>query len=456
MQTLDSRMNDLDAEASVLGAIFLDQNVLDEIHFLEARDFALVKHELIYRVMLFLRKNDTPIDLVTVTEHFHKHNKLDAMGGVEYLGKLANSCPSSSNAKYYADIVRSKAIRRRGRDAGEKLIEAALYGEFETDEDFITAAEELVSELRPKAVAKMRSFAESRKDYYEHLKSKVQKLKTGFAKFDEWAQIWRGWLYVLAGRPSVGKTAYALQLGAGIVEHNPGAGCLMIYSQEMDEDELKDRLISNISGISYSRIINKGGENGFADDEQRRIDAAYDKLSKLPIYIQDSAGVTIDEIRSTAKQMLKQHGKIAAIIVDYLQIMEIPQKKNEQRHQAIGRVTKEAKTMARKMKLCFILLSQMTRESENRDEPKLSDLKESGSIEQDADLVHFLWFNGQMHEGDKVIESIFAKGRNVGTARFKLRFQGWRQKYLELEKQESTPKPKPKPKGLNRNERSSH
>lgn len=427
-------MNDLEAESAVLGAVLLDANVIDDIRFLETRDFALKRHELIFQVMLYLRNNDQPVDMVTITGHFMKHNKLDLMGGVQYLSELAGSCPTTANVKHYAEIVRSKALRRRGREAGEKLIEAALEGEFESDEDFIAAAEDIVSELRPKQNSKMRSIAESKKDYYNHLTSKVQKLKTGFKQFDDWAQLWRGWLYVLAGRPSVGKTAYVLQLSSGILMNNENPGCLLFFSQEMDEDELKDRLIANISGISYPRIINKGGEDGFTDKEMAVIDAAYDKLARYPIYIQDSAGVTIDEIRATAKQMIKQHGKIAAIVVDYLQIMEIPQKKNEPRHQAIGRVTREAKTIARRMKLCFILLSQMTRESENREEPKLSDLKESGNIEQDADVVHFLWHSGKMTpENDKIIDSIFAKGRNVGMQRFKLAFRGSKQRYREIE-----------------------
>ncbi|MDR6884884.1 DnaB-like helicase C-terminal domain-containing protein [Bacillus sp. 3255] len=443
-------LNDLQAEQSVLGAILLDSRCLEEISFLEERDFSQ-RHELIYKVMKYLHERDLPIDLITVVGEFDKFGRIVEIGGVGYLSDMMSAVPSTANVKYYASIVRTKALKRRMYEAGEEMMQAALNGEFETDDEIHAAAEEIADKVRPKSVARMRSFGESKKDYYEHLKTRAQKILSGFKQFDEWSQLWRGWLYIIAGRPSVGKTAKALQLVYGIAQQSrlengkwiaaKDAGCVMIYSQEMGENEVKDRIVSNVAGVNYNRLINKGGEEGFTDREHEKINEAYDLLETLPIYIQDSSGITIEEIRSTAKQMLKRHGKIAAIIVDYLQIMEITLRRGEKRHEAIGRVTRTAKNMARKMNFVFIMLSQLDRAVDD-EEPKLKHLKESGSIEQDADVVEFLWHNGEYDGNVKIVQSIFAKGRNVGLNRFRYRFEWWLQRYVELEKDKEPQKKK--------------
>lgn len=431
-------LHDLEAEQAVLGSIFLDPATINDVLFLSPRDFAGEQHKLIFQVMQFLASRDIPIDVVTITAEFQKHNRLQDMGSVSYLSKLASSAPSAANVEYYARIVRSKAIRRRAVEYGQKLIDMA-GGDFETDEEFLAAVEDEVLELRPTTLNKMRSFRDTRNEYYQHLKERAAKLKTGlFKQFDEWAQLWRGWLYILAGRPGVGKTAKVLMMAYGIAKHNPNAGAVLIYSQEMDENEVKDRMVSMVANVNYPRLINKGGEEGFTDKEWEKINAAYEDIERLPIYVQDSAGVTIDEIRGTIKQFRKRHGKVAAVIVDYLQIMEIPQRKSETRAQAIGKVTRSAKHIARRNKLVFILLSQLDR-SVDGEEPKLRHLKESGSIEQDADVVEFLWYNhnDQPDRSKKVIDSIFAKGRNVGVNRFKLEFHWWYQKFVEVDKKVS-------------------
>ncbi|MFB9330059.1 replicative DNA helicase [Paenibacillus aurantiacus] len=429
--------NDYEAEQAVLGAVLINGSAIDDVFFLEERDFTIEIHQLIFRVMRYLSSRDIPIDLVTVTTEFNKFNRVQEIGGVSYLSRLESNTPSSSNIVYYARIVKSRAIRHRARDAGEKLMMLANDDEFESDEEFMNAAEGLIDDLRPANTSKMRSFAESKDDYFKHLRSRAAKLKTGwFQQFDDWAQLWRGWLYIVAGRPSVGKTAKALQLAHGIAKNNPKGGVVLIFSQEMDENEVKDRMVSMVAEVNYPKLINKGEPYGFTEGEWRKIQEAYAEVEQLQIFVQDSAGVTIEEIRSTAKQFKKKYGQIAAIIVDYLQIMEIPQRKGEMRTQAIGRVTRTAKTLARRMKFVMIMLSQLDRAVDD-EEPKLRHLKESGSIEQDADVVEFLWYNEQNQPENsttKVIDSIFAKGRSVGTNRFRYEFQWWYQKYKELDK----------------------
>lgn len=418
---------DLSAEQSVLGAVFLDPNVLDDIHFLEDRDFLDHKHQQIFRVMKWLDQRNKPVDIVTVTEMYVKHNRANELS-VSYLTELAESCPTTANVEHHANIVRSKAIRRRGSEIGQE-ISALSREDFETDEEYFSAVESLVTDMRPNEEGRMKNFSETRANYFEHLLSKeIEYVESGFPMFDGWAHgLWRGWLFVSAGRPSVGKTALLLQRVMGVAESGP----VLIWSQEMDENQLKDRMISNLSGIPYNRIKNKE----LSPKQYGMVEEAYNKLEQFPIYIQDSSSVTIEEIRATARRFKRRYGDLAMVAVDYLQIMSIPQKRNETRAQAIGNVTTTAKSIAREMRCCFMMLSQMTRDSENFKKPQLSHLKESSSIEQDADVVEFLWHDpNDTEQQGKVIQQFIAKGRDIGINEFRLLFRGWKQQFTELDK----------------------
>jgi replicative DNA helicase len=418
----------VEAEQSVLGAVFLDSGVLDEITFLEERDFYIPKHQEIYKVMRYLEKHGKPIDIITVTETYMRHGRLDE-GGVSYFSQLAASCPSSANAKYYAEIVRSKALERRTKNMGE-IIKGMSRDDYESDEEYFSYIEALVTEMRPEDNAKMLSFSETKDEYYQHLKTPAEYIKTGFSEFDKWAQgLWRGWLFISAGRPSVGKTAIALQRIFGVAQQKQGV--VLVWSQEMKRNSLKDRMLSAVTGIPFAKIKMKNLNTA----EQALLDRAYQEFEYLPIFMQDSSGVTIDEIRATAKQFKKKHGRVAMIVVDYLQIMSIPQTKGDTRALAIGRVTGQAKQIAMDMNCCFMMLSQMTRDSEKRGRPQLSDLKESSSIEQDADVVEFLWSEGETTSQGKIVNQTFAKGRDIGVNEFKLLFLNWKQKFQEIPKE---------------------
>ncbi len=426
--SLTGTVEDLSAEQSVLGAVFLDPNVLDEIIFLEDRDFLSEKHQQIYRVMQWLDNKQQPVDVVTVTEMYVKHNRSDEMS-VSYFTQLAESCPTTANVVHHANIVRSKAIRRRGSEIGNQIADLARE-DFETDNDYFAAVESLATEIRPNEKGQMKSFSETRQSYFEHLLSKkIEYVETGFPQFDGWAHgLWRGWLFVSAGRPSVGKTALLLQRVFGVAESGP----VLVFSQEMDESQLKDRIISNITGIPYNRIKNKE----LNPDQYAEIEVAYNRLEQLPIYIQDSSGITIDEVRATARRFKRKYGDLAMVAVDYLQIMKIPRTKGETRAESIGKVTTAAKNIAREMRCCFMMLSQMNRDSEKQAmKPTLASLKESSSIEQDADVVEFLWHDPHDYEQQgKVIQQFIAKGRDIGINEFRLLFRGWKQQFIELGK----------------------
>lgn len=425
-----SGIDSLSAEQSVLGAVFLDPNVLDEINFLEDRDFKDTTHQQIYRVFQWLDNRSKAIDLVTVTEFYVQHNRGNEVN-VGYLTQIASGVPTTANAGYYANIVRSKAIRRRGVGLGQE-ISALAREDFETDEEYFSAVETLISDMRPDDGGKMKNFSETRHLYFEHILNKdIEYVPTGFEQFDNWAHgLWRGNLFVSAGRPSVGKTAMLLQRVMGVAKSGP----VLVFSQEMDENQLKDRMISNLTGIPYNRIKNKD----LTAKQYGMVEESYNRLEELPIYIQDSSGVTIEEVRSTARRFKRRYGDLAMIAVDYLQIMSIPQKRGEMRAQAIGNVTTAAKGIARDMNCCFMMLSQMNRSSDkDTRKPNLSDLKESSSIEQDADVVEFLWQDiGDTDSSGKVIQQFIAKGRDIGINEFRLLFRGWKQHFEELEKRD--------------------
>lgn len=429
MNSIGQTEQDILAEQSVLGAIFLEPSSIDDILFLEIRDFLSPMHQQIFKVMLWLNKRNKPVDIVTVGEMYAKYNKLDEVS-ISYLTSLAESCPSARRIVDYAKIVRSKALRRRGASIGKQITELSRE-DYETDEEYFSTIESLVSELRPKEDGKMLSFEEARQSYFKHLLEKAEYVPTGFKQFDEWAHgLWNNWLFISAGRPSVGKTAMLLQRILGVAK--AGKGPVLVWSQEMDRNQLFDRMISNITGIPYARIKNKD----LNVKEYARVEDAYNELEELPIYTQDSSGITIDEVRATAKRFKKKHGRIAMIAVDYLQIMKIPQKKGETRAQAVGNVTTAAKQIAREMKCCFMMLSQMTRESEMVKKPTLAHLKESSSIEQDADVVEFLWHDpSDTHQQGKVVQQFIAKGRDIGINEFRLLFRGWKQQFEELPKE---------------------
>lgn len=419
---------ELSAEQSVLGAVFLDAEVLDDISFLEARDFKNPVHADIYKAMRYLEGKQQPIDFVSVMKVYVRAKKDHEITST-YLLKLSDSCPTTANVVYHANIIRSHALQRRGSDIG-KEIQALSREDFETDEEYFAAVEAKVSGIRPDETGRMKSFSDNRQKYFSHIISKtVEYIETGFPQYDNWAHgVWRGWLFVSAGRPSVGKTALALQRIHGVAQTAP----VLVFSQEMDDTQLTDRLISNLTGIPYNRIKNKE----LTPEQYGIVEEEYNRLEQLPIFIQDSSGITIEEVRATARRYKRKYGDLGMVVVDYLQIMKIPQKGNENRSTAIGNVTTTAKSIARELKCCFMMLSQMNRESDKfARKPTLADLKESSSIEQDADVVEFLWHDPEdrVQEG-KVIQQLFAKGRDTGINEFRLLFRGWKQQFAELDK----------------------
>lgn len=424
----------VEAETSVLGSVLLDDSVMDDIvSMLEPRDFSVHAHELIWKGMQYLYQHHKPIDAVTLSDMLMRYKRIEEVGGVEYLTKLADSVPTTANAKHYAEIVRSRAIRRRGADVAKKIEELSLEGDFENDEDYFSEVEKLAASIRPNVGGNMKHISDTKKEYLDYLREKDDLILTGFRRFDEWmGGIGRGWLYILAGRPSVGKTAKMLQMAKGIAKQ--GKGEVLIWSQEMKREQLLNRMIAAEAGVNANFLRRKNLQKA----DWKKVEQAYARLEQLPLHIHDASNVTIEEVRAVARQVRRKYGKLAAIIVDYLTIMNIPQRNGETWAQAVARVTRKAKNVAGEMDCPFIMLAQLNRESKKQGnkEPQLEHLRDSGGIEQDADVVEFLWENPDDTDPNgrgTIVQSTIAKGRDVGLNKFRYLFKPWFQTYEELE-----------------------
>lgn len=423
----------IEAEKSVIGSVLLDAQKIDKIAWLEPRDFYDRKHFWIWTAIKHLYKTDKKIDIVSITEKLHKYKRLDDVGGVQYLHELLNGTPTAANIEYHARIVRDHAVRRRVFDIGHQ-ISALAHKPYDDTEDMFAEIEKLAFSVRPEVQGDLVHIRDSEDEYFEYLETKDDFIKTGFKQFDEWiGGLGRGWLYVLAARPSVGKTAKMLQMLRGIAAQ--GKGQCLVWSQEMKRTALTNRMMASLTVIHLNSFRLKK----LTPKEKEIARRVYrQELAPLPIRIADAKNVTIEEVAAAARQAKRESGKIAAIFVDYLGIMNIPQPAGTTRQQAIGEVTKAAKRLAMELDCIFVLLAQMNREGKKAIEPSLEHLRESGDIEQDADVVEFLWENpddtdpGKEAPGAKVIQSIIAKGRDVGTKRFRYGFYGAYQQFHDL------------------------
>ena len=418
-----NHLHNTETEAALIGAVFQDETVMNDVFHLVESDFSLESHRLIWRAVRYQFQNDKPIDYVTIANKMVEYRRLENMGGISYLTKLATSYASARNAKEYARIIKDAAIKRKGMEAGAKLMELANNEELSAH-DYYVQAQQLVESISQSSGEGMKHVSEKRESFFTYLATQDSFMKTGFAAFDDWAGGYvRGNLKITAARPSVGKTAKSLQETGSIAEQ--GIGSVLFWSQETKTEKLLMRMASARTGVNSNRLRMKTLDQSELD----RLHKDYDHLEKLPIYFHDSKNVTIDEIRATARTFKKNVGPIAMIVVDYLTLMDIPVLRNERWDQSVGRVTRNAKRIAEEMDCVFNMLAQLNREGDNT-EPTLKHLKDSGDIEQDADIVEMLWHDkGEVSQNGKIIQSSITKGRDIGVNKFKYLFKGWLQRY---------------------------
>ncbi len=421
-----------EAEISVLGALLLDRDAIISVaEFLSPEHFYDDRHKAVYEAMLGLFEDRTPIDVLTVSDRLKKNKSLKEIGGVSFLAEMANKVPTAAHVEHYGKIVKDQATKRSIMTAASKLVDLSLDEGLGADE-LLDKAESQVFSITQHHLAKgftsvKTALADSfdRLDELHKLDSGLRGVPTGFTDLDNLlAGLQKSNLVILAARPGVGKTALAMNVAHNLaVTHKRPVG---YFSLEMSKEELVDRLLVSQADIDAWKL--KTGR--LSEDDFAALSNAMGVLAEAPLYIDDTPGISILEMRTKARRLQVDSG-VDLIVVDYMQLGR--SRNLENRVQEVAEISQGLKNLARELKVPVLALSQLSRAVESRGtkRPVLADLRESGSIEQDADVVMFLW-----REDDDNQEKIFldiAKHRNGPLGQVQLYFKGDRIKFYGLE-----------------------
>jgi replicative DNA helicase len=435
-----------DAEQSLLGALLIDKDAIIKVADITvAEDFYKDAHKTIYDAMADLYRQREPIDLLSLSNRLLELKKLEEIGGRAYLMSLSNVVPSASNVTHYAHIVQKKASLRRLINAAGEITELG-YEETEDVESILDKAEQRLFSVSQQymkqgfmPIKNVLEDAFERIDELHRERGKLRGMPTGFGELDLMlAGLQKSDLIIIAARPSIGKTSLAMDIA-----RNAAAKTKIpvgIFSLEMSKEQLVDRLICSEAGVDLWKMrtgrLSEQGEN----DDFERIGHALGTLSETPIFIDDSSSANIMEIRTKARRLQMEKG-LGLIVIDYLQLME-SRSRSESRVQEVSEITRALKGLARELNIPVIALSQLSRNVENRSPaiPKLADLRESGSIEQDADVVMFIYRKSKDStlqsvpaEEQNTAEIIVAKHRNGPTGSVRLYFDDRRVSFKNIE-----------------------
>ncbi|MFC4778321.1 replicative DNA helicase [Paenibacillus sp. GCM10023252] len=435
----------MEAEQAVIGAVLLQAEALiTAMERLRSEDFYGVSHQRIYEAMIHLAENNLPIDLVTLTSYLNDQQLLEEIGGVSYLAKLANSVPTAANVDYYAQIVEEKSLMRRLIRTATEIVTNGYAG----SEDVSILLGD--AEARIMEISNRRSSSGfiSIRDVLMEVFEKVEMLYTnkggstgipsGFTDLDKMTSgFQRNDLIIVAARPSVGKTAFALNIAQNV---GVRAGeTVAIFSLEMSAAQLVQRMICAESNVDAGRM-----RTGYLEgDDWEKLTMAIGSLSEAQIYIDDTPGITVAEIRAKCRRLKKERG-LGMILIDYLQLIQGRGKAGENRQQEVSEISRTLKQIARELEVPVIALSQLSRGVEQRQDkrPMMSDLRESGSIEQDADIVAFLYrddYYDKESEKKNIIEIIIAKQRNGPVGTVELVFLKNYNKFVSLDRSHEEP-----------------
>lgn len=419
-----------EAEAAVLGSMLLDRECIgDVIEHINADCFSLTEHRIIFESILSLYEGNSEIDLVLLRDELKKRKSLDAVGGVDYLVRIAESVPSSANAAYYARIVKDKSMLRDLAHACGQIINDACEEAGDIGEKLDEAEQRIFSITEKKiqgSAEPIKNLITQAFEAIEHRKgTDITGKPTGYMELDQMlCGLHNGEMIIMAGRPSMGKTSFALNVAEhmGADESLP----IVVFSLEMSRQQLTERLLCSRSGVD-AQLVRKGM---LGADDMGKLTQAGGELFEKPIFIDDSPGLTPLMIRAKCRRLKSQYD-IQAVFIDYLQLMSMGGRV-ESRQQEISTISRYLKALARELNVPVVVLSQLNRGTESREgnRPKMSDLRESGSIEQDADVVILLHREDYYHRGDpeweenNEAEVIIAKQRNGPVGTVKLIFDG--------------------------------
>lgn len=428
-----------EAEQAVLGGLMLDNQVWDKISTrLCEEDFYRTEHRILFRAILDLVRKEQPFDVITLLDTLKNFDELDEAGGETYLFELANNTPSVANVAAYADIVREKSVQRQLIAVASEIADTAynpvgrdLTELLDLAETRVFAiAEQTASSGGPESIKTILVKAVEKIDALYNSGESITGLATGLSDLDEMTSgLQPADLVIVAGRPSMGKTTLVMNMAenAAIQEKKT----VLVFSMEMPADSLAMRMMSSLGRIDQHRI--RTGK--LEEEDWPRVTSAVHMLSEAPLYIDDTPALSPTEMRARARRLAKEHGQLGLIVVDYLQLMKVAGFKAENRTAEISEISRSLKALAKELNVPVIALSQLNRGLEQRQDkrPVMSDLRESGAIEQDADLICFIYRDEVYNEDspDKgVAEIIVAKQRNGPIGKVRVAFLG---KYTRFE-----------------------
>ncbi|EKN62371.1 replicative DNA helicase [Neobacillus bataviensis LMG 21833] len=435
----------IEAEQAVLGAIFLEPSALTlASEILIPEDFYRASHQKIFNVMLHLNDQGQAVDLVTVTEELAAAKLIEDIGGVSYLSDLAGSVPTAANIEYYARIVEEKSLLRRLIRTATTIASDGYSREDEV-EALLSEAEKSILEVAQRknagAFHNIKDVLVRTYDNIEEMHNRVGEitgLETGFVELDRMtAGFQRNDLIIVGARPSVGKTAFALNVAQNVAKKT--GENIAIFSLEMGAEQLVMRLLCAEGNIDAQRLRT----GSLTEDDWGKLTMAMGSLSNTGIYIDDTPGMRVGEIRSKCRRLKQEHG-LGMILIDYLQLILGSGRSGENRQQEVSEISRSLKQLARELQVPVIALSQLSRGVEQRQDkrPMMSDIRESGSIEQDADIVAFLYrddYYDKESESKNIIEIIIAKQRNGPTGTVSLAFVKEYNKFVNIETRYDSP-----------------
>ncbi len=433
--------HNLEAEQSLLGSLLIDQNAIIKVaDLISQNDFYDPKHQIIYSALLSLYEKRQPLDILNATNILKEKKQLEKAGGRAYLASLTNVVPSASHIVSYAEIVARKAMLRRLIEASAEIT-ALAYEEENEAEKLLDQAEQKLFGVSQKylkqnfiAIQDILDQAFDKIDELHRDRGKLRGLPTGFVDLDKkLAGLQKSDLIILAARPSIGKTSLALDIARHVAKQKTPVG---IFSLEMSKEQLVDRLICAEANVDLWKMRTGQLSTKDEDNDFSRINYAMGVLAETEIYIDDSASANIMEIRTKARRLKMEHN-LGLIIVDYLQLME--SRRSDSRVQEISEISRSLKGLARELDVPVLALSQLSRMVESRTPPipKLADLRESGSIEQDADVVMFIYredYYKKESNRPNIAEIHIAKHRNGPTGMIELYFDANKASFKNLEK----------------------
>jgi len=429
----------LDAEKSLLGAVLIDEETLSDIsEHVTARDFYDRRHSIIYDAMMRLFEKHKPVDLLTLTEELQGKKELDTIGGSAYLTELTNYVPTAAHAEAYAELVAQKAVRRRLIKASGDISELGYNEETSTQELLQQAEAELFSvsdqSLKQDLISIESILTESfdRMEELHRNKGALRGVQTGYKDLDNMtAGFQKSDLIILAARPAMGKTTLVTNLAYNVatIAKQP----VLFFSLEMSKEQLVDRMLADASGVDAWNIRT----GNLSDEDFSKISEAMGELAEAPIFIDDTPGMTVLEMRTKARRAAHDQ-PLGLVIIDYLQLMQGSGRDNGNRVQEVSEISRGLKLIARELNVPVIALSQLSRSVESRSPqiPQLADLRESGSIEQDADIVMFIYREAYYNpetERENITDLIIAKHRNGPTGKVELYFHPEQLRFMSLD-----------------------